>query len=140
MIDIKVNIDIDDFYNDVSEAIDRACKRTAEFVAIDTRNKIAQRKKPSGGSQKENAPSTKRYKRKKYGHDIPLRQKGILSDPSLFKITKRGQAVYEVSPPVIRQRVINYVRQKGYEIFEISDEIENFLQKALQEELNKVKV
>ncbi len=81
---------------------------------------IANRKKPDGSAQKANAPSTVARK----GHDIPLRDSGQLTDPSLYTTVFHNSRQASVYAPMSRWAVLGYLDNMEYEYWEVLDEID----------------
>ena len=110
-----------------------ALKATATAVKKDMRPRIDSRRTPGGGGQQANASKYAAVKARKYGHTTPLWGKGgILRDPDRYKLIQRDGWTWIIYPPAERVTVIQRLRQRGYEWFEVPREALSWLVKELK--------
>ena len=114
---------VDLFWKKSKGAIDVALRRTIDHIRINTRELILARLTPSGGPQT--------------GPGDLIGEEGLLSSPSRYRIVRKGQWDYILYPPPARARVIEELRIKGYQLFEIPHSSVDWLEKYLEEDLNK---
>ncbi len=104
---------------------------------------IQARKRLDGSAQRENAPNTKADKRRRLGHDIPLRDKDILVTPDRHLINGVQATKARIKPPenlrvVVspapkRRKIIGYLRLKGYEPpWGLNDDTLRFIRRRLK--------
>lgn len=105
---------------------------TAKQIPIDLTTRMLQRVTFEGTAQHANDPDTAEQKRKERGHDIPLVDEGILSDPTRWVITKPNPNRRRVKPPPERAHVIPYLVQQNYLVLGVSDEIREFMRQRLE--------
>lgn len=119
-------------------AIAPAIQATGQRIRADVRPRIDSRTAPSGKAQRANTPATSAAKRKRVGHDIPLKDTGILSDPDRYTVAASdGGHTCTISPPTERRNVITHLRAKGYEVLEIPAEAKAWLEEELTARLPK---
>lgn len=107
--------------NDINYSLSRILKVCADLIVKDIMRHVAIRQKITGGTQKQNAPSTIRKK----GHDWQLRGK---FDTFLKKITYiiviepdgSGGVIYFDYPAPDGGNVGVYVTRKGYDFYGVS--------------------
>ena len=112
---------------------------TAKMVPIDLTERIPQRVAFDGGAQQENTEVTSKRKKKKYGHDIPLRAQGVLGDPSQWTIDKPDPDTRRIKPPASRADIILYLQARNYRVLGISQEVRDFMAKRLQSILDNLR-
>ena len=109
---------------------------TGARIKADIRPRIDARKGASGKAQKANQPATAAAKRRQIGHDIPLKDQGILCDPDRYTTTTAdGGLTFILTPPPERIDAIIYNRQRGYEVFEVPGEAAGWLDEELKKRL-----
>lgn len=119
-------------------AIGPAVQATGQRIRADVRPRIDSRTAPSGKAQKVNTPATAASKRRRVGHDIPLKDSGILSDPDRYTVAASdGGMTCTISPPTERRNTITHLRTKGYEVFEIPADAKVWLEEELTARLPK---
>lgn len=90
---------------------------------------IAERRRPNGAPQKANAPSTVRRK----GHDLPLRDAGLLANPAAYPIRQTERGAIALLPPT-RREVVRFLRRKGYGVWGVSARLRAFAVQRWREE------
>lgn len=113
-----------------------AIKATATRVQKDMRPRIDARKTPSGGGQQANSPRYAAVKARKLGHTTPLLgAQGILRDPDSYRVVQADGWSWIIYPPNERLNVIQWLRQRGYEWFELPAEAPKWLDEELKQRL-----
>jgi hypothetical protein len=113
-----------------------AVKATAERVRQDMRVRIDARKTPSGSAQQANSPRYAAIKARRFGHTTPLwGEDGILRDPESYRVVQRDGWTWVLYPPNERINVIQWLRQRGYEWFEIPKDAPKWLDAELKARL-----
>tara|TARA_R110002020_G_scaffold15720_1_gene56251 strand:+ start:220 stop:624 length:405 start_codon:yes stop_codon:yes gene_type:complete len=109
--------------------------KLAQYIVTDNVRRIPQKKTYLNQRQKENKPSTIRRK----GHDIPLRDAGILQQAGLYTINGRPYLYpptprtpnVVVLPPKSRQDVILRLRKMGYTYWGVSARSRRYAERIL---------
>lgn len=126
------SFDFSGWYQRLLEEIDRAMESTARFIPVDVHQKIIREQKPDGSAQKQNAESTRHRKKRLYGEAIPLiGDDRHLMDPTRYDVQQVGLCRWMVSLPPDRGQVVQWLRARGYGVFEMSAEIRAHLDRAL---------
>lgn len=124
--------------NGVFAASRDALRATAERVRADVRPRIQSGRAPSGGPQRPNTSRTSAVKARRYGHATPLLADGVLSDPDRYRVVGGADGwTYIIHPPQERAQVIGYLRDRGYEVFEVPAEAVKWLAEELRGRLPK---
>lgn len=120
------------------QGIRESVQATGARVRADVRPRIDSRTAASGKAQRANTPATAAAKRKRIGHDIPLKDSGILSDPDRYTVTAGdGGYTCTITPPPERRNTITHLREKGYEVFEMPADARLWLEEELRGRLPK---
>lgn len=119
-------------------AIRESVQAAGARVRADVRPRIDSRTGASGKAQRANTPATAAAKRRRVGHDIPLKDSGILSDPDRYTVTAGdGGYTCTITPPPERRNTITHLREKGYEVFEMPADAKLWLEEELRGRLPK---
>lgn len=130
--------DASSFVRDLQAVADKAVELTARRAPEDQARRIQARQTPDGSRQKANTREVAKRKRKELGHDIPLKETGHLADPSGYKVQRQG-GDWVVRLPIGRRQVVNWLREKGYEYWEVSDQLRQYLADVLQVGVNNLR-
>jgi hypothetical protein len=107
----------------VNMAATDALVEFGKLVIKENTDRIPRRVAPSGLDQKENSESYKPIKLMRLGHTIPLWGKDeMLKNPALYTIDRRILKII-LRPPKHRRKVIEYLRAKGYDVWDVPNEI-----------------
>lgn len=110
-----------------------AIKATATRTQRDMRERIDARRTPSGGAQQANSARYAAVKARRLGHSVPLHgRQGILRDPSRYQVKQQDGWTYIIYPPPERATVIEWLRQRGYEWFEMPADAVKWLHEELK--------
>lgn len=124
------------FQGRVFGAAQASLKATAKRTQQDMRPRIDSRKTPQGGGQRADSPAYAAVKARRLGHTTPLHGKeGILRDPDEYRVVQDGAWCWILYPPARRLNVIQWLRQRGFEWFEVPKEAARWLQDELKARL-----
>jgi hypothetical protein len=122
----------------VASGVRDSVAAVADRVRLNQRTMIDARKAPSGKPQKANTPATAKAKQKRLGHDIPLKDQGILSDPDRYRTTiEDGGYTVTIHPPDERQAIIPHLRNKNYEVMEMPADAQKWMDEELKKRVPK---
>ncbi len=112
----------------------------ALFIVRDNADRIGQRIAFDDAAQKPNSPGVAAAKMKRLGHDIPLRDAGLLGQTSSYLINSqpaggtvvfRPDKVVSIRIGVERDEVVTRLLSRGYRFFGVSQAAREFLSAAL---------
>lgn len=109
-----------DFWKRAENGIKKSIPITALKIREDIRTLILARQTPRGGRQKDNAA---------------LSDDGVLADSSKYRVIYDGPYAWVIHPPAERANVIQYLKQKGYVLFEIPKSAPKWLEEILKKEM-----
>jgi hypothetical protein len=108
------------FWEKADKGISKALASVTVKIRDDIRDLILARQTPRGGRQYKNAD---------------LSGDGILADKDKYRIYQENDKAWVIFPPPERASVIEYLRQKGYVLFEIPKSAPKWLEDLLKKEL-----
>lgn len=116
-------------------ASEHTARRTPGFITKNARQGL----KPDGTPQPSLAPSTVESKRKKGQPATPGVATGQLVRASSWMVRANRKVGYYILPPPESQEYLPYLEAKGFVFLEFPPESVKFLERRLQEEVDKVK-
>lgn len=126
------------WFSHVVSGVQGSVAAVADRVRLNQRPMIDARKAPSGKPQKANAPATAKAKQKRLGHDIPLKDSGILSDPDRYRTTvEDGGFTVTIHPPDERLPTIPHLRNKNYSVMEMPADAQKWMGEELKNRVPK---